>query len=241
MSNPIWTREKLLVAIQKLHEEGVDLAATSVQKRDAALFSSARSRSHFGSWRAAVEAAGFDYGDFKRARQRWTREKILEDIRELHRAGVDLLDPDFKNAHRSLYLAACAKRYFGSWRRAVEASGLDHAVLRERRVWTKARILRTIRQMGRAGEPLGWAYIEVHQPGIYRAARRKETFGSWAGALREAGFEHQVHLRAHSQPPARLRLEGAAPGASVEAESGEQSETQPPEIKCAARVSRAIL
>ena len=190
MPGRVWTKEKLIAEIKRLHEAGVDLSPTAIQKTQSALFSSARSRSHFGSWRAAIEAAGLDYEGFKRIKQRWTREEIVERIRELHAQGHDLLDPSFKIKHRGLYLAACAHRYFGSWRRAVNAAGLDHEKMRESRVWTRARILRTIQELNAGGKPLGWAYIEEHEPGIYRAARRKENFGSWMGALEAAGVSY---------------------------------------------------
>ena len=187
MPSRVWTQEKLVAQIQQLHEEGADLSPTSMQHTHSALFASARSSSHFGSWRAAIEAAGLDYGTFKRVKQQWTREEILLRIRELNAQGHDLLDPRFKTRHRALYLAACAHRYFGSWKRAIEAAGLDHEQMRENRVWTRARILRTIQELAAQNKPLGWAFVEEHEPGIYRAARRTENFGSWAGALRAAG------------------------------------------------------
>ena len=199
MPGRVWTKDKIIEEIQRLHGADQDLSPTAIQKSDSALFSSARSRSHFGSWRAAVEAAGLDYDDLKRVKQRWTREEILGRIREMHAQGHDLLDPRFKTRNRSLYLAACAHRYFGSWRRAVQAAGLDHETMRENRVWTRARILRTIQELAAQGKPLGWAYIEEHEPGIYRAARRRENFGSWAQAIEAAGVNHQN--RAIVEPP----------------------------------------
>ena len=212
MPGKTWTKPKLVAAIKRLYREGADLSPTAVQKSNSALFSSARSRSHFGSWGAAIEAAGLNYDDFKRIKQRWTRDDILDSLRQLNQEGEDLLDPEFKTRYRSLYLAACAHRYFGSWQRAIKAAGLDHDKMRESRVWTKSRILRTIEQLAHEGKPLGWAYIEQHKPGIYRAARRKENFGSWAGALRAAGVEQQriarpAPLITHAAPA--LRMAGA--------------------------------
>lgn len=203
MPGKVWTKVKIIAAIKQLHMQGADLSPTAAQIEHSALFSSARSASHFGSWRAAIEASGFNYDEFKRVKQRWTREEIIQRICELHGDGEDLLDPQFKTRHRSLYLAACAHRYFGSWRRAVEGAGLDHEKMRESRVWTKNRILDTIKSLAQEGKPLGWAYIEQHEPGIYRAARRKENFGSWANALSAAGVsEHHPRLShiTHSAP-----------------------------------------
>jgi len=195
MPGRVWTRDKLITTIKQLSDEGVDLSPTSIQKTHGALFSSARSRSHFGNWRDAVQAAGLEYDDIKRVKQRWSREGILEQIREHHRNGEDLLDPDFKLRERSLYLAACAHRYFGSWRRAIQAAGLDHETMRETRVWTRTRILRCIQDLSREGKPLGWGYVEMHCPGIYRAARRKENFGSWHGAILAAGITPAAQTR----------------------------------------------
>ncbi len=189
MPGRVWTQERLIETIRQLNEQGVDLSPTAIQKTHGALFSSARSRSHFGNWRDAIHAAGLSYDEIKRVKQRWSREEILQQIKQCHTCGEDLLHPSFKEKNRSLYLAACAHRYFGSWRRAIRAAGLDHETMRESRVWTKARILRTIQEMQEQGQPLGWAHIKNVCPGIYRAARRKENFGSWHNALIAAGIE----------------------------------------------------
>ncbi|HEX8464421.1 MAG TPA: hypothetical protein VF627_07365 [Abditibacterium sp.] len=228
MPGRVWTKTKLIAEIKRLHEQDTDLSPTAIQKTHSALFSSARSRSHFGSWRAAIEAAGLDYDDLKRVKQRWNRDEILARIREMHDQGHDLLDPKFKIKNRSLYLAACAHRYFGSWRRAVQAAGLDHELMRESRVWTRLRILRTIQQLSAEGRPLGWAYIEEHEPGIYRAARRKENFGSWAAALEEAGVLAS-NGRGHHMP--RGAITGVAPHLMMAA-PGDQPETPAVEPQC---------
>lgn len=201
MPGRVWTRQKLIEEIRRLHESGVDLSPSAIQKTHGALFASARSKSHFGSWRAAVENAGIAYEDVKRVRQRWSREEIVRQIREFHRQSEDLLDPHFKVRHRDLYLAACANRYFGSWKRALEAAQLPHESMREEHVWTRARILRTIQDLAREDKPLGWAYIEENLPGIYRAARRKENFGSWREALRAAGINPNEARGRRPMPP----------------------------------------
>lgn len=232
MPGRVWTKERLVEEIQRLHAQQVDLSPTAIQATHSALFSSARSRSHFGSWRAAIEAAGLDYDDLKRVKQRWNREAILARIREMHAQGHDLLDPKFKVRNRSLYLAACAHRYFGSWRRAVSAAGLDHEEMREGRVWTRTRILRTIRELSVEGKPLGWAYIEEHEPGIYRAARRKENFGSWAGALQAAGIDH-TPLRGRGAGISTLERIAPSMMMSAPGDVAEAPAIEPTEKKCA--------
>ena len=49
----------------------------------------ATARRRFGNWGAAVERAGIDYSAIRR-RRRWTREMVLEEIRELRKQGSDL-------------------------------------------------------------------------------------------------------------------------------------------------------
>ncbi len=206
MPGRVWTCEKLILEIRRLNEESVDLSPTSIQKTHGALFSSARSRSHFGNWRAAIEASGLDYNDIKRVKQRWSHGSIVKQICAHHANGEDLLHPAFKAQHRNLYLAACAHRYFGSWRRALMAAGLDHEKMRESRVWTKARIQRTIEELAAQGESLSWSSVEQRCPGIYRAARRRENFGSWHRALTAAGVV--TNARRRGRRPNALKVNG---------------------------------
>ena len=199
MPERVWTKDKLIQTIRELHAQNVDLSPTAIQKTHSALFASARSRSHFGSWRIAIETAGLSYDGIKRLKQRWSHDEIVRLIQEHHARGEDLLDPKFKIKNRNLYLAACAHRYFGSWRRAIRAAGLDHETMREGHIWTRRKILDTIQNMADQGQSLNWAHIEEHCPGIYRAARRRENFGSWHHALMAAGVPQSPVRR--GRPP----------------------------------------
>lgn len=184
-----WTQERIIEEIRRLHAQGVDLSPTGIRKTHGALFSSARSQSHYGSWRAAVHAAGLDYSSIKRGEQIWSKERIVRAIRRHHEEGADLLSVEFKRANRQLYSAACVKRYFGSWRRAVEAAGLDYDRIRGQHFWSREKIIAQIRDLHAEGRSLSWSAINRDYPGLYRAARRKENFGSWRAALRAADVE----------------------------------------------------
>jgi len=90
---------------------------------------------YFGSWRAAVEAAGIDYsqvaalGRQKRAQKitKWTQERILEEIRRLYEAGEDLSSAVVRRKYLPLYATARRKEHFGSWAKAVTAAGVDYS------------------------------------------------------------------------------------------------------------------
>lgn len=189
MAKRKWTAEKIVATIRGLHEQGVDLSPTGIRKTHGALFSSARSKSHFGSWRRAIEEADLDYNKIKRGEQVWSPQRIIKGIRAAYERGEDLLSVAFKNRNKKLYSAACAKRYFGSWRKSLIAAGLDYDKMRRDHFWSQERILRKIHQLHAAGERLNWSNINQLCPSLYRAARRKENFGSWRAALKAAGVE----------------------------------------------------
>ncbi|MBW3622638.1 MAG: hypothetical protein KY468_04430, partial [Armatimonadetes bacterium] len=94
---------------------------------------------YFGSWRAAVEAAGIDYesvalvGRRRRSEKitKWTQESILEEICRLYRAGEDLTSTNVRRKHLSLYATARRKDHFGSWANALAEAGIDYATLKQ--------------------------------------------------------------------------------------------------------------
>ena len=191
MAGRVWTKEKIVECIQRLHQAGVDLSPTGIQKTHSALFSSARSQSHFGNWRSAILAAGLDYEEIKRGGDVWMREDILAGIRQAYAQGQDILGAEFKEKNKKLYLAACAKRYFGSWKAAIIGAGLDYEEIRGRRFWNRERIIEKIIELNQRGEKMIWSWLDRTYPDLYRAARRKENFGSWRNALAAAEISYQ--------------------------------------------------
>lgn len=190
MAGLVWTPEKIVQWIRQLHHQGVDLSPTGIQQTHGRLFNAARSPSQFGSWRAAIQAAGLDYEDVKRSKKIWEPQEILRGIREAEAQGENLLGRGFQARHPQLYLSACSKRRFGSWKQALLAAGLDYEEVRSRRFWNRPRIVGKIQELHRAGEKLIWSYLGRAYPSLYRAARRKENFGSWRQALAAAEISY---------------------------------------------------
>ena len=127
-----WTQTRILSRIGQLHAAGRDLSYAAAKRDHQYLVIVASSARFFGSWGAAVEAAGLDYHRIRK-RERWSRQKILERIREIHREGGCLTWSVARREHSALVAAAASDRYFGSWRAAVEAAGIDHTAIRGRR------------------------------------------------------------------------------------------------------------
>jgi hypothetical protein len=126
----------------------------------------------FGSWSAAVEAAGFQ----PKICRKWSKEKIIKTIRQYHAQGI----PFHRMIRQDRRMSNAALRYFGGWRRAVRAAGFD---VKELRRWSKPKIIAMLRQCrcpvtGKRtaviGSDLGWA--------------ARKYFGSLPAALEAAGI-----------------------------------------------------
>lgn len=85
----------------------------------------------FGSWRNAVEACGLDY-ESSRNNRKWTRDRILREIKRIG-AGGGCLRPSVLRKNGMTKLVSAAEYHFGSWRRAVEACGMDYSFGRRKK------------------------------------------------------------------------------------------------------------
>lgn len=62
----------------------------------------------------------------ERINKSWSKEQILNRIREIELAGEPLNDAYVHKRYSSLYLAARKKRYFDGWGNAVRCAGIDY-------------------------------------------------------------------------------------------------------------------
>ena len=132
---------------------------------------------YFGGWGAALRAAGIDY----QPPRRWSKQKLLDEIRSRHERGLPLVT----SCREISYLVEAACRQFGSWGAALAAAGVPP----NQQHWTKEGIIQAIQE--RYGE-----HVESPVPSrkLEEAARRH--FGSWANALSAAGvMSPQERLR----------------------------------------------
>lgn len=125
-----WTRERIVARIKELHAQGVDLSWRNVCLHvDAQLAAAATKKSHFGSWREALESAGLDYDSIRRYRE-WDDERILQQVRDLHRGGRGLNAKTMEQ--EDIALITAARRRFDSWHKALTAAGLDYKKIVQR-------------------------------------------------------------------------------------------------------------
>jgi hypothetical protein len=86
-----WNRERIISRIRELHSEGADLNWRAVSTEvDPPLAAAALRPNGFQSWRDAIRASGLDINGVARY-QAWDEERVLKDIKALHRAGTAAL------------------------------------------------------------------------------------------------------------------------------------------------------
>jgi hypothetical protein len=116
-----WSRERIVAQIRELEAEGEQLFVSAAEVKHGGLVGAAAV--YFGSWRQAIEAAGFDYRKIKRQKE-WSKKEVVAEIRRMRREGMELCTTiPVRRRYRILHAAAV--RYFGSWAAAVKAAKLE--------------------------------------------------------------------------------------------------------------------
>lgn len=119
-----WTNERIVERIRELYAQGADLSWRHVSLTlDPSLAAAATKRSHFGSWRTALEEAGLDYDAIRRYRD-WSEEEVLRKVRDLYAQGQPLNAKSMEK--NNITLITAARRRFPSWDRTLAAAGLDY-------------------------------------------------------------------------------------------------------------------
>jgi hypothetical protein len=151
-------------------EEGHELSYMRVERRVPALLRSAQRL--FGSWSAAVEAAGFNYDEIRRYRE-WTRERVIGRIQELWEQGADLSWRNVSlNLDPPLAAAALHAGRFPSWNDALTAAGVDPEIVRRYRKWSKSKIQQELFSLAEQGHQLDQETLMETSPALVAAIYR---------------------------------------------------------------------
>lgn len=182
-----WTAESVLEVIKERRAAALPLSSDIMDRTCAPLIGAARRL--YGNWSNALEAAGIDPEAVKvprKSHSRWSREKVIERIREHAAAGHDLA------AHRlaaiDAPLVASAPRYCDSWDNALQMAGFDPAAIRLTVKWTAERVVDRIRELNRARADLSDLTVEAFDGALYGAA--STHYGGWRQAVVAAGLDY---------------------------------------------------
>jgi len=150
---PKWSVERVIRCILRRESSGQPLCATDVHRDDSKLRGAADR--YFGSWSAALQASGIDAEAVSRTRT-WTARRVVQRIRELGSQGAALNCSSVLDVDSGLVYAA--NGLFGSWDSALQESGYDPAVIRQRLpAWTRTTIVRAIQERAAAGKPVSFS------------------------------------------------------------------------------------
>src|ERR1041385_5558262 len=123
-------------------------------------------------------------------RQAWSRERVIKEIRKLHRAGHHMSSSAIVGAGREDLVLAAIK-YTGGWVQARKEAGVPFKAKRlfNMPVWDAATVVAEIELRHRQGLPLA---LSKSPKSLTCAARR--VFGSWRAAVTAAGLDYDAIL-----------------------------------------------
>lgn len=135
--------------------------------------------SKYGGWYRMLKH--FDLPTEEVKTQWDSSSQVISEIRSLKESGEGANPSSISN---SLYLAA--KRKFGSWDAALEASGLDPDIERVNVRWDRDKLLKRLKDYAGAGYNLSWSSILSLDSAL--AHSFKLYYDSWDDFLKDAGL-----------------------------------------------------
>jgi hypothetical protein len=114
------SRESVIRQIVERDQKGQNLTEETVLREVPDLHRAASEL--FGVWDTALQYAGVDPRRLS-AKQGYTSEYVLHRLRRICRDGYSIKANDNMRRDRRLYDASL--RYFGAWRKALEAAGVN--------------------------------------------------------------------------------------------------------------------
>lgn len=118
-----WNRSSIVFEIKALAQDHHVLNSGAVQRDDPGLHAAAIR--YFGTWDKALKAAGIN-PQRVRIRRQWTSQRVVNELRRLHRMGKSTSDSGLRRSNPALYGAAV--RFFGRFTLAREAAGIKLAL-----------------------------------------------------------------------------------------------------------------
>jgi len=185
-----WNRQTVCRELRRLHREHEPLHHAAAETKHPALVLAAYR--YFGSYGAAVNAAGLNYETIRvRPMPSWDRKRVLSRLKELDQADAGL----WKRAIRRTepYLERAARRNFGSYERAAKIVGIPREKLKAPpyRVWSPVRIASDLMGLYRKDPRLlKPSTLMEKNPQLLRACRRQ--MGSYQAALKAAGIPYEA-------------------------------------------------
>jgi hypothetical protein len=173
-----WDRPKIIAALKDRAARGLSVRRYHIEKSDGPL--SHAIRNYFDSYDQALRTAGIEAD----RRFRWTKDLIVEALRERRDRGLKMNSSAIKESHSGLLFAI--SRRFASHSAALRAAGIDADEHRAARFPTRAKIIAALRDLQAAGSAATSTSIYKHDRRLASAIEKQ--FGSYAKAFHAAGI-----------------------------------------------------
>ena len=162
-------------------------------------------RSRFGSLATAIRKAGLTSWPARIKHVVLTRDQSIARLRAWHRAGrplgLKVIEAD------DVHLALGIRRHFVTLTAAIDAARLGATPDEYVQRWSKAEVLRRIRDVARAGGSLTSVAMRDRDPKLFEAARR--YFGSYVVAAKKVGYRPQQRTWSRSDVIAAIRRQAS--------------------------------
>lgn len=140
---PRWNRATIVVAIKDRRRKRQTLASSKAPQHLVAA-----ARWHFGSWEAALAAAGVDASGVRLQRRPYTKQEIVALLRRLARQGTAIRASTLEGVVK----VDTVRKMFGSVADAVRAAGIAHVASHANQKWSRERVIEELRARARRGD-----------------------------------------------------------------------------------------
>jgi hypothetical protein len=200
-------KAKVILHLKKHLKNGyrVDEASMWIgTRRDPILFKA--TFNFFPNWRAAVKAAGGNKVRFTDEAGRdnpfLTKEKVIREFQKLHRAKRFASERRLPRDPRNTALVAMAHGFFGGWRDAAVAAGIDPKSYNDKnlnptgRYPTKEDVIEGILLRHKKGAPMNARSLTVGENADYALiTTARKFFKNWGDAMTVAGLDYSAVVR----------------------------------------------
>jgi len=138
-----WDPAAIVGEIQERARAGQALASSKAPQRFVAA-----ARWHFGSWEAALAAAGVEAGAVRLQRGPYTKAEVVELIRGMARGGA-VVRP---STLRPVIKLDTVRRLFGSIAAAIDEAGIGQVPAHGNQKWSRERVIEELRARSARGE-----------------------------------------------------------------------------------------
>ncbi len=187
----LWTRKTIITGLRRLSALGVHRS----DRRSRGLVIVVSSTRAISTWVDGTPPCGKP--ECRRTRIPWTANRVLQHIRQSHRAGGDLSSKALQLEPGGPALLWAANKYCGGWPAAVKQAGFTPA---NAPMWTPARTASALRQLARKGYHMSSRALTKAGHGMIVSAAQR-VHGSWGAALRAAGIYIIPELGLNTLPP----------------------------------------